>query len=78
VFREELAAIRRLICATLAAAGKIPDEVDRVLLAGGSSALVCTQELLREIFGPDRVPLRQDLFTSIVRGLALDAAAPRD
>ena len=75
LFRDELAAIRGLICETLAAAGKAPEEVDRVLLAGGSSALVCIQELLRDIFGSDRVPLRQDLFTSIVRGLALDAAS---
>jgi molecular chaperone DnaK (HSP70) len=44
-----------------------------VVLAGGSSALVCTQELLRETFGKERVPLRQDLFTSIVSGLALQA-----
>ena len=30
-----------------------------------------------ELFGPERVPLRQDLFTSIVSGLALDAASRR-
>jgi hypothetical chaperone protein len=74
LFHDELAAIRRLIQETLAAGNRRPEQVDRVLLAGGSSALVCTQELLRGIFGPERVPLRQDLFTSIVRGLALTAA----
>ena len=74
LFRDELGAIRQLIHRTLSAAGATSDAVDHVLLAGGSSALICTQELLGEIFGPDRVPLRQDLFTSIVRGLALDAA----
>ncbi|MFN3651783.1 MAG: Hsp70 family protein [Armatimonadota bacterium] len=75
LFREQLQEIRRLIDETLAKAGLAPREIDRVLLAGGSSALICTQELLREIFGEERVPLRQDLYTSIVSGLALDAAA---
>jgi hypothetical chaperone protein len=72
LFRDQLQAIRDLLASVLA--GRSPRDVDRVLLAGGSSALVCTQELLREIFGEERVPLRQDLFTSIARGLALDAA----
>ena len=75
LFRGELTAIRELIERTLRDAGCAPTGVDRVLLAGGSSALICTQELLRDLFGAERVPLRQDLFTSIVRGLALDAAA---
>jgi hypothetical chaperone protein len=74
LFADQLGAIRELIGRTLADAGLEVAAVDRVLLAGGSSALVCTQELLRETFGEERVPLRQDLFTSIARGLALDAA----
>jgi hypothetical chaperone protein len=76
LFTEPLAEIRALIAGVLDRAGVAPEQVDRVLLAGGSSALVCIQELLRETFGEERVPLRQDLFTSIVRGLALDAAEP--
>src|SRR5262249_49463098 len=48
LFRDEFAAIRALIDQTLAAGGRRAAEVDRVLLAGGSSALVCAQELLRE------------------------------
>jgi hypothetical chaperone protein len=78
LFQEPLQDIRTLIFDTLRAAQMRAQDVDRVVLAGGSSALVCTQELLREIFGAERVPLRQDLFTSIVRGLALDADAPGD
>jgi hypothetical chaperone protein len=74
IFAEPLARIRELIAGTLDQAGHTPRDVDRVVLAGGSSALVCTQELLRQTFGEERVPLRQDLFTSIVSGLALDAA----
>lgn len=74
LFHEPMEAIRQLIRSTLAGAGTTTADVDRVVLAGGSSALVRVQELLREMFGAERVPLRQDLFTSIVRGLALDAA----
>lgn len=73
LFAEPLEQIRTLLRSTLTEAGYAPRDVDRVVLAGGSSALVCTQELLREVFGPERVPLRQDLFTSIASGLALDA-----
>ncbi len=75
IFKEPLEAIRELILETLASAGMVPEDIDRVVLAGGSSALLCTQELLHDIFGPERVPQRQDLFTSIVGGLALHAAA---
>lgn len=75
LFSEQLEAIRGLIEQTLAQAGHAPRDVDRVILAGGSSGLVCIQELLSQIFGSERVPLRQDLFTSIVSGLALDAAS---
>jgi hypothetical chaperone protein len=74
LFREQLQAIRDLIHTALRSAGLEPQQVDRVILAGGSSGLVCTQELLRELFGAERVPLRQDLFTSIAAGLALNAA----
>jgi hypothetical chaperone protein len=75
IFAEPLDRIRALIRSTLDSAGYGARDVDRVVLAGGSSALVCTQELLRETFGEERAPLRQDLFTSIVSGLALQAAS---
>ncbi len=71
IFRTQLETIRKLIHDTLAQGGMQTHHVDRVLLAGGSSALICVQELLRDLFGEERVPLRQDLFTSIVSGLAL-------
>jgi hypothetical chaperone protein len=74
LFREPLDAMRELVRETLSRGRMRAKDVDRVVLAGGSSALICTQELLRDLFGAERVPARQDLFTSIVRGLALDAA----
>lgn len=75
IIADPLARIRALVLETLAAAGLKPEQIDRVVLAGGSSSLVSAQELLHELFGPERVPLRQDLFTSIASGLALAGAA---
>ncbi len=66
--------IRVLIQQVLDRAGIERGEINRVLLAGGSSGLLCTQELLQELFGSERVPMRQDLFTSIASGLALHSA----
>ena len=53
----------------------VPRFYEKVLTAVTSEDPAKTSRRLRDIFGPDRVPLRQDLFTSIGRGLALDAAA---
>jgi molecular chaperone DnaK (HSP70) len=44
-----------------------------VLLAGGSSNLLCAQELLCDLFGRERVALRDDMFTSVAQGLAIAA-----
>lgn len=77
LFAHELEEIDRLIAATLDGAGLRSDDVDVVLLAGGSSNLHAAQELLRDRFGPTRVPIRDDLFTSVARGLAIAAAEPR-
>lgn len=74
LFAHELEEIDRLIHDTLAGVELRPADVDVVLLAGGSSNLHCVQELLRDRFGPARVPVRDDLFTSVACGLALAAA----
>jgi hypothetical chaperone protein len=74
LFAHELEEIDRLIAGTLAGAEVRPADVDVVLLAGGSSNLHCVQELLRDRFRPERVPVRDDLFTSVARGLAIAAA----
>ena len=39
-------------------------EVESVLQHKMPDALPLAQELLRELFGPDRVPIRDDMFTS--------------
>jgi hypothetical chaperone protein len=74
LFDHELERIERLICRTLSDVGMRPADVDVVLLAGGSSNLLCAQELLRELFGAERVPIRDDMFTSVAQGLAIAAA----
>jgi hypothetical chaperone protein len=76
LFAEDLGRIEREIVSLLAAHEMRPPDVDVVLLAGGSSNLIAARELLREMFGTERVPLRDDLFTSVVQGLAVagDAA----
>jgi hypothetical chaperone protein len=74
LFDHELERIEQLVCRTLSEVGMRPADVDVVLLAGGSSNLLCAQELLRELFGPDRVPIRDDMFTSVAQGLAIAAA----
>jgi hypothetical chaperone protein len=71
LFHEDLVRIERAILELLATHDLQPHDVDVVLLAGGSSNLIAAQELLREMFGAGRLPLRDDLFTSVVQGLAV-------
>jgi hypothetical chaperone protein len=76
LFHDDLHRIERAMLGLLAAHGRQPRDVDVVLLAGGSSNLVAAQELLRDMFGAGRLPLRDDLFTSVAQGLAV-AGLPR-
>jgi hypothetical chaperone protein len=71
LFHDDLTRIERSILGLLAAHDLQPHDVDVVLLAGGSSNLIAAQELLRDMFGAGRLPLRDDLFTSVVQGLAV-------
>lgn len=71
LFHDDLTRIERAILDLLAEHDMQAHDVDVVLLAGGSSNLIAAQELLREMFGAGRLPLRDDLFTSVVQGLAV-------
>ena len=51
-------------------AGLRPDDIDVVIRTGGSSLIPAVQGVLEEKFGEDKVQ-RQDVFTSVVKGLAL-------
>jgi hypothetical chaperone protein len=73
IFADELVQIEGIVMETLEAGRVEQDEVDAVLLAGGSSNLVAVQERLERIF-PGRVMHRTDTFTSVAQGLAIAAA----
>lgn len=59
---------------TLRAAGLRAEAVDVVIRTGGSSLIPAVQEVLAARFGEDKVR-REDVFTSVVKGLALAGAA---
>ncbi|HEY5903003.1 MAG TPA: Hsp70 family protein [Anaerolineales bacterium] len=59
---------------TLQLAGLAPGDVDVVIRTGGSSLIPAVQGLLETKFGADKVN-RQDVFTSVVKGLALAGAS---
>ncbi len=50
-----------------------PEEIDYILLAGGSSQIPAMRHLLENIFGEDKLPHigQEDTFLSIVQGLAI-------
>ena len=55
---------------TLSLAGLRPDDIDVVIRTGGSSLIPAVEAVLAGKFGEDKVQ-RQDVFTSVVKGLAL-------
>ena len=67
-----LGEIERALDHVLAAAGMTPDEIDAVLMTGGSSLIPAVQGTVRQSFGRDIVRVA-DPFTSIAAGLGLIA-----
>lgn len=59
---------------TLARAGVRPADVGRIILVGGSSLLLPVERIVRARF-PGAAVERSDVFTAVVRGLALAGAA---
>jgi hypothetical chaperone protein len=74
IFEDELQQIDRLVEETLEGTSVTADQVDAVLLAGGSSNLLAVQDRLERLFGADRLVRRSDTFTSVAQGLAIAAA----
>ncbi len=68
-----LNAIEEAMQHTLDEAGVAPDEISVVLRTGGSSLIPAIQTMLERKFGAEKVK-KQEVFTSIVSGLALAAA----
>ena len=69
-----LNAIEEALNRTLADAQVEPEDIDVVLRTGGSSQIPAVQAMLERKFGAAKV-YKQDVFTSIVSGLALAATA---
>jgi hypothetical chaperone protein len=74
IISGHLDAIDEGIQQTLKAAGVGAGDVEVVLRTGGSSLIPAVQKILENKFGPEKVQ-RQDVFTSVVRGLALAGSA---
>lgn len=73
IIAGHLDAIGAGIDETLRAAGLKPEDVDVVLPTGGSSLIPAVQRVLDETFGAQKVR-HQDVYTSVVKGLALSNA----
>jgi len=70
VIAPHFADIERALDAVLADAGLSAEDVDVVLRTGGTSLTPAIQALLARRFGPERIR-EQDVFTSVVSGLAV-------
>ncbi|HSS62440.1 MAG TPA: Hsp70 family protein, partial [Candidatus Limnocylindrales bacterium] len=72
MIRPELDLVARTITAALEGAGLAGEDVDRVLLTGGSAYIPAFRRDLVAVFGEDRLEQR-DAFTAVVRGLGVRA-----
>ncbi|WP_352419788.1 Hsp70 family protein [Proteiniborus sp.] len=68
--------IRELVLDCLRESGLNSNDIDIVVLSGGSSLTPAVQEILYEIFGRDKIKVNGDAMTSIARGLALRGYDP--
>ncbi|HEX2646449.1 MAG TPA: Hsp70 family protein, partial [Candidatus Dormibacteraeota bacterium] len=72
MIRPELDMVRAAINQALTEATVGPEQVDRVLLTGGSAYIPAFRHDLAETFGPERLEQR-DAFTAVVHGLGVRA-----
>jgi len=63
--------IEGLIKETLKKAEMKPNQIDMVLLAGGSSLIPAVQNVVKKIFSPGKVRVHDNPLTSISQGLAI-------
>jgi len=69
--------IEQVLLDTLAASGLEAGQVDAVVTTGGSSSIPVFQDMLRRIFGAEKVKA-SNTFSSVTAGLALKAAMGSD
>jgi len=72
MIRPELDLVRGVIERAIADAGVRAEEVDRVLVTGGSGQIPAFRRDLVSIFGEQRIEQR-DAFTAVVHGLGVRA-----
>ncbi len=72
MIRPELDTVKQTIVAAMTQAGVTADEVDRVLVTGGSGQIPAFRRDLAETFGAMRLEQR-DAFTAVVHGLGVRA-----
>lgn len=70
---NDIAAIAACVNKVIADAGINVQDIDKVLLTGGSSFVLAIRRLFEVIFGPDKI-IHLDAFTSVAHGLALSAS----
>ncbi len=70
MIRDDLEAIKACVSDTLQKAGATEQDIDMVLLTGGSSFIPAVQRIFTERFGEVKL-LQMDAFTSVAQGLAL-------
>jgi hypothetical chaperone protein len=75
-FEQDILAQRKQIEAvlldTLVASGLEPEQIDVVVKTGGSSNIPVFSEMLRRVFGPEKL-VASDVFNSVTAGLAIRA-----
>jgi hypothetical chaperone protein len=71
--QEERQQIEQVLLDTVAASGMEPGQIDAVVKTGGSSNIPAFSEMLRRIFGPEKV-IASDVFSSVTAGLAIKAS----
>ncbi len=74
---EELGQIAGCVDALLTSSGVLPKDVDMVFLTGGSSFVPAVRRIFETRFGMKKIRGGNE-FTSVARGLALQAIEPRD
>jgi hypothetical chaperone protein len=72
MIRPELDAVQRTITDAMSSAGLTVDQVDRVLVTGGSGQIPAFRSDLEAMFGTERLEQR-DAFTAVVHGLGVRA-----
>jgi hypothetical chaperone protein len=73
IISSHLQAIERSLDVLLQDAGLEGDQVDSIIVTGGSSLIPAVQALLEKKFGYAKIR-KQDVFSSVVSGLAISAS----